>query len=240
MADLNHSDSIKTLHHHGFITRSDITSALITGWDNTLTDKGRADIMASRMGRTVYIEVKNGRDNFDLTDWREEQRNWARYVEMEPFCTPYWLFLTIGINPASWNPDKYLPKRSWLIPRLTLLDIDAKVRQYQNRLVYKAKKGMRKEIQAQKLDALTLLAEYELHWNKQNTLEKPPWLDYWSYLGIQQKTEDKLEKIKNQMQPKQQKNHPIMYGGLWTIPDSHSFHKNFIAKNCDTIVRQNE
>lgn len=192
------------LHHYGFTTRSDVTSQFV-GWD-TIDDIGRADIFASRMNKPVFIEVKRGTDAFDLTSWRVPQRLWGQWVQSPPFKTPYWIFLTIGMHPPNYNPEKYKPRRSWLVPYDDMLDVESQVIGIQNRLVYQAGKGMRTEIQEQNLDAVTLLAEWELDWNGGSDLIKPSWA----------KSLKEMDTV-------------VHYGGFWTIPEKHPFYAKFLS-----------
>ena len=203
MADKNHHYATKLLHHYGFATRSDVTSKFV-GWDKA-EDIGRADIFASRRNMPVFVEVKRGIDAFDTTQWRVPQRIWAEWMESAPFNTPYWLYLTIGKNPPNYNPDKYMPRKSWLIPRAAFLEVEKKSIAIQNRLVYRAAKGMRKEIQEGNIDACTLLSEWELVWNANDSLHKPSWM---RSLG------EPLDST---------------YGGFWTIPTTHSFYSTFLS-----------
>lgn len=186
------------LHYHGFATRSDVTSQFV-GWDKA-DDIGRADIFAARLGKAVHIEVKRGVEGFNLDDWRENQRAWGLRMEQFPFSVPYYLFLTIGKHPPHYNPATYMPRRSWLVPIQQMLDVDALVRPHQKTLVWQAKPRMKRLIQQFKLDAVTLLKEYELVWQAQNTLKKPEWF------------EDKAGDS---------------YGGFWVVPATHEFYGRF-------------
>ena len=199
MADRVAPEAIGTLHSYGVGTRADPT-LLISGHDERpVWDSGRADAMCDLRGRSFYIEIKNGIAGFDLTSWRDNQREWAR--DHGRLNSEYWLWLSLGIDsptyaygairpvpvkkPASvfgedfWGEDKdytdakkkfdrlgpiYLPRRAWLVPYPVMLEVDALVRPIQNTLVYRAGKGMKKEIQARRLDAPTLLKGFELTW----------------------------------------------------------------------------
>jgi hypothetical protein len=198
MADKNHHFAIKMLHHHGFITRSDVTSQFV-GWD-MLDDIGRADIFCARMGKAVNIEVKRGVAGFNLDEWREEQRYWAYWTSLPPFQIPYYLYLTIGKHPAHYNADNYMPRRSWLIPREDILRIIETVQTYQKTLPYKVAKGMKREVQQDNIDAITLLADYELVWQANGTLKKPSW--HFSKEGDS-------------------------YGGFWVLPKTHIFYQDY-------------
>lgn len=204
LADLNASYAIKMLHYHGFITRTDVTSRFV-GWDK-IGDIGRCDVFAARMGKAVSIEIKNGKTSFQLDHLREPQREWAEWTMKEPYCVEYYIYLTIGKNPPNWSPGKYIPKVSWLIPYQSYLEVEEKVNAIQKSIPYRAGKGMRKEIQENKLDALTLYKPWELVWKPNNSLIKPEWLTK-EETGITNK-----------------------YGGFWIIPDTHIFYKKYIQQ----------
>lgn len=203
MADANHSDATLTLHYHGFIVRSDPTSKFL------VEEPGRADIHAVRGGRAVAIEVKDGKrsgDNagFDMSEWRENQREWAElYCEAPPFSTPYWLWIRIGAHPPHYDPAKYNPKITWLIPRNEFLKAESKLKGIQNVLPYKARPGLRKEIQENKLDAINLFSGWELTWMKKGSVIKPQW--YGDSAG------EEFSK------------------GMWVIPETHPFYEMFIG-----------
>lgn len=215
MADLNAHFCTKMIHHHGFLSRADLTSQFAGISDEQV---GRADLACSRGGRAVNIEIKQGKTGFLLTNWREPQREWAAWTTKPPFSTPYYMFLTLGEHPATYDPKKYLPKRSWLIPYDVLLEIDQKITPYQKTLPMIAAKNMRKEMQALKLDAVTLLADYELQWNKTGSLLKPYWLTRANEMKEMGKIEGIIERS-------------MYYGAFWTIPKTHVFYQQFIADN---------
>lgn len=215
MADLNAHYCTKMLHHHGFLTRADMTSQFAGISEEQV---GRADLACSCGGRAVNVEIKQGKTGFMLSNWREPQREWAAWTTQPPFSTPYYLFLTLGEHPATYDPAKYLPKRSWLIPYDVLLEIDSIVTPHQKTLPMRVGKGMKKEMQDRKLDAITLLGGYELEWNKSNALAKPSWLTRASELSDKGKTEDVISKS-------------LYYGTFWTVPRTHPFYQEFILDN---------
>ena len=176
MADRVAPEVIGTLHHYGVGVRTDPT-LLIAGHDERpVWETGRADTQYDLLGRAFYIEIKNGITGFDLTDWRDNQRGWAAQWGRQN--AEYWLWLSLGIDSPTYTygavrvgkekrkglPPYYLPRRSWLVPYPVMIAVDAVVRPIQNTLVYRAGKGMRKEIQALGLDAPTLLDGFELAW----------------------------------------------------------------------------
>lgn len=211
MADKNHNSAIQMLHHHGFLTRSDITSEFV-GHD-IAQDIGRSDIVATRMGVTVNVEVKQGgtswrhHPKFEKGKWRTgwtfKQRLWAAMSMGNPFCVPYYIFLTMGKDPASWHPDKYIPRKSWLIPFITAYNaISAIEGAGMMSMPYNLKKGSRRVYSDNGWAACELFEPYELQWNKQNSLIRPDW--FWETAG----------------RP---------YGGFWTVPENHEFYRAYIA-----------
>lgn len=215
MADKNHGFATSLLHHHGFLTRSDVTSRFI-GHDRA-GDIGRADIFSSRMSRAVNIEVKYGTSSWRCAPkwngkkkkweggWNYRQREWAVMSMQPPFCTPYYIFLTMGENPPNWNPDKYVPRRSWLIPFMPFWEAVHAIEQAgMLSMPYAIKKGIRRIYQENNWAACELFAKYELQWNKQDGLIRPKW--FFDTAG----------------KP---------YGGFWTVPETHVFYEEFIADN---------
>ena len=186
MADSNHPLAIKFLHHYGFVTRSDVTSRFVGL--NTIGDVGRADIFCTLMGATVNIEVKFGAERFKhhptwdkkkgiwKGGWHWKQRRWAMTTMCHPVCAPYWIFLTMGKDPANYNPEKYMPKRSWLIPFHVMHPLVVEIEQAGIKsFPYKVKKGGRKVYAENGWDAHTMFAGYELEWAKTGSLVRPEW-----------------------------------------------------------------
>src|SRR5664279_4259595 len=97
MADKNHGDATLTFHHYGFIATSDPTSRHVE-------EPARADFKLIRKGRGVCVEVKDGKDDnghsyCDLSEWRQNQREWAdKWCEAPPISTPYWIWLRMGLT----------------------------------------------------------------------------------------------------------------------------------------------
>ena len=215
MADLNAHYCTKMIHHHGFLSRADMTSQFAGISEEQV---GRADLACSRGGRAVNIEIKQGKAGFLLTNWREPQREWAAWTTQPPFSTPYYMFLTLGEHPATYDPSKYLPKRSWLIPYTVLLEVDTIISPHQKTIPMRVGKGMNKEMQRLSLDAITLLKDYELQWNKTGSLLKPYWLTRASEMNENGKDAGVIDKS-------------LHYGAFWTIPKNHVFYQTYIADN---------
>ncbi len=205
MADKNAPMAIKMLHYHGFSCRTDVTSRFIG--HNKEDDIGRADIFAGHGGKPVHVEVKRGLDAFNLDDWRENQREWARYTMDYPFEIPYWLFFTMGKDQPHYSEDKgYSPRKSWLIPYQVFMDADAQIRPYQKSIVVRVKKGVNKNVQRLKLDAVTLFDGYDLLWQPANSLIKPVWM---------------------MSKESREANITETYGGFWVVPKKHPFYTAF-------------
>ena len=132
MADKNASFCVKMLHHHGLLTRTDVTSRFVG--HSTHRDIGRADIFCSHRGRAVGVEVKYGTTSWRhhprwdkkaqewQSGWTFRQREWGVMSQEHPFCTPYYVFLTMGEHSPQWNPEKYNPRKSWLVPYRAMFD----------------------------------------------------------------------------------------------------------------------
>lgn len=214
MSDLNAKYIPKLLTYHGFLYRTDFTAKFALQNEENF---GRADTFAARNGKAVNIEAKQGSTGFMMTNWRENQREWGRWSSGYPFNIPYFVFLTLGVHPATYNPEKYLPKKTWLLPFNVMIDAEQKIIDYQKTLPMRAGKGMNKAIQEKKLDAITLFSKYELVWASQNTLIKPEWMLRIEQLEEAGKTQHVIEKSK-------------LYGGFWVVPKSHMFYDMFIGE----------
>jgi len=160
MADKYAPEAKRSLTNWGISHRADPTERYATE-----DDPGRADLVCSIRGQCVHIEVKSAGLSFGFADWRGNQKHWALFSE-KVLETPYWLFLAMGEHPPNYNPAKYQPRRTWLVPRLRLLAVERLLKPYQGSLPYIAGKGYDLTLQSRKWDAVHLLAEYELKWGK--------------------------------------------------------------------------
>lgn len=168
--DLNHSDAVRMLGKLGFSAESNPTLPV---QQRKGFKKGSADIRF--VGRGVlapdgliwhstggYMEAKAAQDRFAFGSWADEQREWAHWIREEK-GVEYWLYLTLKIKNRVNSPVD--PKRTWLVPYPAWMEVEAALEGIQDSLVYAAKPGMRKEIQENHLDALHMLAHYELQWS---------------------------------------------------------------------------
>ncbi len=161
MADKFAGEVGKSLHQWKFGYRSDPTAKYATA-----DAPGRADMLATKGGRSVYIEIKSAAAAFAFTDLRDNQRKWIEEQALKVEQTPVWIWLNLGQHPPNYNPDDYLPRRAFLVPYELFLDIENQVKPFQNSLPYRAGKGYNVQVQALKLDAVHLLSNYALQWNK--------------------------------------------------------------------------
>lgn len=229
MADNNHPFAVKALRHHGFLTRSDPTIPY-------LPVSGRADIIALRNGKAVHVEVKNGYRSFiinaeehDSQGWKPNQRKWAKFSQMSPFRIPYWIFLTMGSDPANYNSQKYNPKISWLIPYSCLEDTRLEIKDIQKSIPYKDYKGIKLALRDAKIWAIERFKQYSMEWAPANTLKKPIWTDYATMLDNYSDNNDLTERKILLLESGYNEN--IMYGGFWIIPGDHEFYQLYIADN---------
>lgn len=207
MADRNHTAARRTFLHHGWMTRSDPTTKFVES-------PGRADYLIAGRGMAIAIEVKSGLDGWSPGELRENQREWAeKYCIPPPFSTPYWIYLTIGVDPEAYvegkarktphasKPSVYMPRRTWLFPYVMIHRIERALEGIQSTLPYRARKGLSTEIQRIGLDAHSLLRGYELCWHKPRSVARPSWFS--------------------------EAGKPYSYG-LWLIPDGHPFSQMYM------------
>ncbi len=214
--DKNQHYAVSMFKHHGFLTRTDPTTAL-PQW-NTASDSGRADIVLVKNGKGVHVEVKRGTDSFNLGGWRDNQRAWALRSTQPPFSTPYWLYLTLGTDPASYRDDAYRPKRSWLIPLSVLERCIVEISPHQSSIPYRLTKGSRKVMRDNRWDAITLFEHYELEWCGERQLIRPPW--------VSPPTPKKNAKPKTKPV---NENDLKLYGGFWVLPRTHPFFIEYVG-----------
>jgi len=162
------------MHAWGLGTRSDPTRP--DGGNNG--ESGRADVIAYRNSLAVAIEFKYGKTGFNpfskTAGWKRKQRLWARRWCIQEFGVDYYLFLSMGTHPPHYHPEKYMPRRSWLIPyhamrsleRVFILAQMAGDTAIQQTIPYRAGKGYSTFLQEHKLDAIHLFRDYELVWQK--------------------------------------------------------------------------
>lgn len=160
MADVHAGEVTRSLHKLKFGIRTDITERFATG-----DEPGRADQMIVKNGLGGYIEIKSAKTSFNFSDLRDNQREW---IEQEAYANSkcrVWLWLFLGKNPPNYDPQKYLPRRAWLVEYWDWLAIEDVIKPIQNSLPYRAGKGYAKEMQGRCLDAETLLQGHVLTWS---------------------------------------------------------------------------
>lgn len=113
----------------------------------------RPDIILSHAG----IECKTSKDRFDFDSISEGQRNWANSRTEEGY--EYYLALQIYSDEE---------KKAWLVDWNYWISVEVilKGTANQNSIPLRARRGMNKVVQEHSLDAVTLLRDYELKWNK--------------------------------------------------------------------------
>lgn len=124
----------------------------------TVPPAGRADYDCTLNEYGFKVEVKYAERSFPLSDFREDQREWAKwYVSIGGH---YYLWLCMGKSIGALNR----PRRAWLVPLRGWLALEAIVLQYQKSLPYQADKWYSKEMQQAGVDAVHLLQDFELDW----------------------------------------------------------------------------
>lgn len=119
--------------------------------------RGRPDFFCY-LGRYGFVvEVKSAALNFSFSDLGEKQREWGQWFVMDRH-SDWYLWLSMGTR---LNHPEY-PRRTWLIPLRDFLAVEAIVREYQKSIPYQAGKGHNVEMQLRHIDAVHLLAPYEL------------------------------------------------------------------------------
>ena len=165
MADLHSGEVSRSLHKWGFGVRADPTVNWTQQGKGDFTP-GRADLMVVKNGYGCYIEIKSGKTGFLFSHYEPHQRQWAEtYALPIPYQTPVWIWLFLGTDPPNRNPERYVPRKAWLVPYFAFLEVEQMIAPYQATLPYRVKKGLRKELQEGSLDACTLFRDYELQWN---------------------------------------------------------------------------
>ncbi len=159
MADLHADEVTKTLHSYGWLVRTDPTQKYATAGEN-----GRADLLATRGGYGVAIEIKSDYGAFSFDNWRDNQRKWWQ-DECIPYGTPLFIWLFLGKDRPNADMSKgYLPRRAWCVPAAEILHAESLIQPYQSSIPYLASAGYRTELQSQQLDAYHLFAPYEVKW----------------------------------------------------------------------------
>jgi len=131
-------------------------------------EPGRADMIVTRGHRVCYVELKDATQGFAFTDFEQNKRVWTRLMQ-DRFGASIWLFLILGIDPPNRNREKYpYARRAWLLPIETLFRMETMIPQKTLPMI--ASKGYNTMMQKNKMDAVHLLADYELPWGKGNWL----------------------------------------------------------------------
>jgi hypothetical protein len=174
MADKKAPEAVRSLHKVYCGVKADPTTD--PRKQNSVNgENGRADLMVVKGGRGVYIEVKGAvADSISLWHWPQHQREWAAtYALPEPYSTEYWLWFYLGADPPHYNPEKYSPRKTWLVPYGFMTNVHRLIEPIQDTLVYKLTKHHSLALREKNYDAIHLLAQWELKWAGNNTWSFP-------------------------------------------------------------------
>lgn len=116
MADKRAGECWSFWRGHDWYVRADETSRFATG-----IETGRADGVCSKPHRTVFVEVKNGETSWNLTRWTPQQREWSQQAVAKGFNAMIWL--SVGKHPTDYDPSKYMPRMTYLIPFSVALEV---------------------------------------------------------------------------------------------------------------------
>ena len=165
--DRHAGEVVRSLHRQGWIVYKDAIDFVLSQrramGEIGEGGNGRADLVALKDGMGIAVEIKNGKGTFNLDMWSRDQRDYA--VHCEECGVPYSIWLILGKDKPNLNPEKYEPRKAWLVPHRDFRRIELLVRQVQKTLIYRIKKGVRLELREKNLDAVTLLAPFELQWD---------------------------------------------------------------------------
>lgn len=116
---------------------------------------GRPDILIVRSA--IEVKVVGAKDtSFAFSEINEDQREWQ-----DKFLRDGKLgYIALGVIRQHGKVQKL--DHLYMVPWAAWLETEDKIRPYQASIPVEATKGMRKELQEQHLDILTLLAPYEM------------------------------------------------------------------------------
>lgn len=148
----------------GADVRADLTTRFATA-----EDPGRSDITFIYKRRGTYIECKDGGViwSFKSTDptrgWTAQQRRWAK--DKISHGSDVWLWLRIGTHPANYDPRKFKPMRTYLIPAQVALSAVEQAEALGSKSIpYRAYKGMSIALRECGLNCEALFSKYALMW----------------------------------------------------------------------------
>ena len=157
MPDSSAAKAIFSLHRNRCLSR--VTPIMYqNGRHQGETEPGRADVFVLFNGYGRAVVIKNADISFSFSQWRDNQREWYKNYAI-PAGVPYWFWLVIGPHMPRLSADRWQPRKAWLFPAETFLEIEKMVSPIQNTLVYKATKRHREAIREQGLDAIPLLSD---------------------------------------------------------------------------------
>lgn len=105
---------IPSLREAGWCVRGE-AGRYVNGRFISTAPEDEADLFCIRSGTGTFVEVKSFKgDGWDTSKWGLTQRVWLR--SHHSFANPSWLWLCGGRHNPNYDPVKYNPRRSWLIP----------------------------------------------------------------------------------------------------------------------------
>ena len=166
MADSVSPEAKKSLRWIGGDVRDDKTRLYETG-----EDLGRSDLTFILAGLGCFIEVKNGdtswmtRSKDPRKGWTQQQRSWAHQKVSALRPTPVWLWISVGPDRPHYNPIKFMPRKTWLVPYQDVIRVVELIEANgQNTLPYRVKARTRSFFKERNLSCETAFAGYELQW----------------------------------------------------------------------------
>lgn len=166
MADKAAPEAKKSLRFIGGDARDDKTRKNESG-----EDPGRSDLTFIIAGMGCFIEVKNGEDGWTTRSsdprkfWTRQQREWARLKVTAERPTPVWMWISVGPDQPHYNPLKFMPRKTWLVPYQDVIKVVEMMEvNGHSTLPYRVKKRTRTFFKERNLSCETAFAGYELKW----------------------------------------------------------------------------
>lgn len=168
--DKSQPEFIKLLHSVGADTRTAPT--LPPHLQGKSIVRSAADCMFTVNGRGGYSEIKTANDAIDLSapdkvgnGWRVDQQQWAAEMR-ERTGSEFWLSVMFYTDDAP-SYGLRIRRDAFVVPFPALIQTIELLSDIQRSLPYRARPGMRREIQENNLDALNLWAGFRLSYEKQ-------------------------------------------------------------------------
>lgn len=135
----------------------------------SMPSKGMADIWASfhdplspAFGATAFIEAKIGKESWSFSEWRDDQRNWAKTWA---HVGRYWLAIGMGVKRPHTNDIE--ARRIFLIPGEEVLLTEQMMEEVAGlkSIPFIAAYTNRKAVAQYNLSAVNLWSKWVLDWN---------------------------------------------------------------------------